>query len=62
MTFELVVWLFVVALFVACVVYIIDLLTLPPNAKAIAKVIVGLLALMIIFRRVLPALGGPVIF
>lgn len=45
---------------VACL--IIDMLPLPPPIPMIAKIVIGLVALIYLLRMVLPAVGGGRVF
>lgn len=55
---ELLIWLLILAIVVVVVFYIIDLLGLPAPIPMIAKLVIGLIALIVILERVLPSIGG----
>jgi hypothetical protein len=53
----LLLWLIVVIVLVYIILRVIDMLTLPAPAVLIAKCIIGLAVLLIIFQKVVPVLG-----
>ena len=55
---ELLIWLLILAVIVIVVFYVIDTLGLPPPIPVIVKLVIGLVALIVILQKVLPALGG----
>ncbi len=53
----LLIWLLILVIVVIVLFYIIDLLGLPAPIPTIAKLIIGLVALLLILQAVLPALS-----
>lgn len=52
------IFLLVLAIVVVVIIYVIDLLPLPAPIPLIAKLLVGVVALILLLSRALPLLGG----
>ena len=61
-TMEILIALLILAIVVVVAIYVIDLLPLPPPIPVIAKLIIGVVALIYLLRMVLPAVGGGKLF
>jgi hypothetical protein len=57
MLIEFLKWLIVFAIVVVAVVYVIDLIPLPPPINRLAKLLLGALALILFLEHALPVLG-----
>lgn len=57
---SLLVWLLVLALVIVIVVYVIDLLPLPDKIKVIAKIVIGIIFLLVLLQAIIPLDGSTV--
>jgi hypothetical protein len=54
---EMLIYILILAIVVIVVFYVIDLLGLPAPIPMIAKLVIGLIVLLIILQKFLPAIG-----